>query len=809
MKLSLNWIKKYADLPADLTMARLSYDLTMSTVEVEDAVSLADNLAGLVVGRILTVEPHPDADKLRVCTVDVGDPAPSTIVCGGVNLAPAQLVVVAKPGAWVRWHGEGEPVEIKPAKLRGVMSFGMICASGEIGLAELFPTTRQAEIMDISEFDAKPGAPLAEALGLDDIILEIDNKSMTNRPDLWGHYGMARELAAIYKCPLKPIEAASFPGMTEELKVEIKDAERCSRYVGLVIKNISSVPSPFELKSLIWRVGMRPINLPVDITNYVMLATGQPTHGFDKKHIAGGIYVRRAYEGEKLQLLDGETLDLTTEDLVIADEKSPVGLAGVMGGKLDSILDDTTELILEVASFDALGIRRTSQRFDVRTEASARYEKSIDPQRVDAAVAIAAEAFGKYFPEMRITAHTDVYPRPLENAKVEVSLDFLRKRLGKELTAGEVVDILSPLGFKTETDGDRLLVEAPSWRSTGDISLPDDILEEVARLMGYENFEFSAPTVLLDKAVNQRVPDMERAIREYLAFRCGMQEIFTYPWIGDEYVGAAGADTKEMLELSTPPAPDESRLRSTLVPGLLKAVATNIRYFTDFRIFEMTQVFFDRSYKSISGTDELLPEMARRLGGAFVGADARQLFREAKGVLEYMHRAAQMERLGFSQQEKPAWADDKLWVNVTAGGEVIGALALVSPKSAKASGIKRSLTVIFELDVEKLTPLPSRQNEFVHLPEYPLADFDLSIVFDENVGWAEIEAIARKADLVKDVKFIDEYRGAQVGDGKKSVSFRIWVGSDKGTLTSEQIENVSKQVVKKIGKKFGGDVRGA
>ena len=238
-------------------------------------------------------------------------------------------------------------------------------------------------------------------------------------------------------------------------------------------------------------------------------------------------------------------------------------------------------------------------------------------------------------------------------------------------------------------------------------------------------------------------------------------------------------------------------------------MATNIRYFTDFRIFEMTQVFFDRNYKSISGTDELLPEMARRLGGAFVGADARQLFREAKGVLEYMHRAAQMERLGFSQQEKPAWADDKLWVNVTAGGEVIGALALVSPKSAKASGIKRSLTVIFELDVEKLTPLPSRQNEFVHLPEYPLADFDLSIVFDENVGWAEIEAIARKADLVKDVKFIDEYRGAQVGDGKKSVSFRIWVGSDKGTLTSEQIENVSKQVVKKIGKKFGGDVRGA
>ncbi|MFR5881137.1 MAG: phenylalanine--tRNA ligase beta subunit-related protein, partial [Cloacibacillus evryensis] len=255
----------------------------------------------------------------------------------------------------------------------------------------------------------------------------------------------------------------------------IKDAERCSRYVGLVIKNISSVPSPFELKSLIWRVGMRPINLPVDITNYVMLATGQPTHGFDKKHIAGGIYVRRAYEGEKLQLLDGETLDLTTEDLVIADEKSPVGLAGVMGGKLDSILDDTTELILEVASFDALGIRRTSQRFDVRTEASARYEKSIDPQRVDAAVAIAAEAFGKYFPEMRITAHTDVYPRPLENAKVEVSLTSCVSASAKSLPRARWW--ISFRRSASKRNGWRQACRSAFMAFTGDISLPDDILE--------------------------------------------------------------------------------------------------------------------------------------------------------------------------------------------------------------------------------------------------------------------------------------------------------------------------------------------
>ena len=577
MKLSLNWIKRYVDLPADLTMDKLAYDLTMCTVEVEDATNIGESLAGLVVGKILTVDKHPDADKLRVCTVDVGDPEPSVIVCGGINLAPQQLVAVAKPGAWVKWHGEGDPVEIKPAKLRGVMSYGMICASGEIGLADLFPTTQPAEIMDITEFAAAPGTPLADALDLNDVILEIDNKSMTNRPDLWGHYGMARELAAIYKCPLKPIEPVELPEMSEELKVEILDDARCTRYTGYIIKGIKNVPSPFSLKSMLWRVGQRPINLPVDITNYIMFATGQPTHGFDRKHITGGIYVRRAYEGEQLVLLDGETLTLTAEDLVIADEKTPVGLAGVMGGKLDSILEDTNELILEIANFTPLGIRRTSQRFELRTDASSRYEKGIDPQRVDDAAAVALAAFKEYFPESQVTAHTDVYPRPLDCAVVEVGLDFLRKRLGRDLSAADVEEILDRLGFKTEECGGVLRITAPSWRSTGDISLPDDILEEVARLMGYVNFPFIAPTVTLDHAINQRGPQLERAVREYLAFRCNMQEIFTYPWIEDTYIEASGVDTSDMLELSTPPAPEERRLRSTLVPGLLGAVVTNLR----------------------------------------------------------------------------------------------------------------------------------------------------------------------------------------------------------------------------------------
>lgn len=809
MKLSFNWIKKYVDLPENLTIEKLAYDLTMCTVEVEDAEDFKEKFAGLVVGKILKVEPHPDADKLRICTVDTGDVEPSIIVCGGINLSENQLVVVAKPGAWVRWHGEGEPVEIKPAKLRGVKSYGMICSSSEIGLSDLFPASCDGEITDLTSFDAPAGMPIAEALGLDDFILEIDNKSMTNRPDLWGHYGMARELAAIYGCELKPIEKVTLPITDGGLEVKIDCPERCSRYSAIIIENIENKPSPYELQSMLWRVGIRPINLPVDITNYVMLATGQPTHGFDKNHIDGAIHVRTASVGEELELLDNEVLELTTEDLVIADKKAPVALAGVMGGKTDSILPETTSIILEVANFHPLSIRRTSKRFDIRTEASARYEKGIDPQRVDDAVNVAVAMFEEYFPKVEFTGYVDNYPVKLEKAEVNVSLSFLTKRLGRELSVADVRKTLGLLGFKVENDNDNLTVIAPSWRSTGDISLPDDILEEVARLMGYENFEFVAPEIKLEHMVNQRDVDMERAIREYLAFRCEMQEIFTYPWIEDEYINAAKVDIDEMLVLDTPPAPDESHLRSTLIPGLLKSTESNLRYFDNFRIFELTQVFFNRNFKAINDTAEKLPEMARSLAGAFVGNDPIQLFREAKGVIEYMYRVVQMKPLTFDRKTKPLWAEDKLWLSIMLDDKELGCIGLATPKTLKDSGIKHANVVMFELNVEELEPLASRDNEFKHLSAYPLVDFDLSVVFDENVKWTDIERFALKTNYVQNVIFVEEYRSESLGDNKKSVTFRIQIGSEERTMTSEDIDTASKQVIKKMNKKLGGEIRGA
>ena len=392
MKLSLSWIKDYVNLPEDTDLKKLAYDLTMDTVEVEDVEFLADRFENMIVGVINAVEPHPDADKLRVCKVDIGGGEIKDIVCGGINLAEGMRVAVACPGAVVRWHGEGDPVVIKNAKLRGVASFGMICASDEIGLGDLFPASQEAEILDLSAFEVPAGTPIAKALDLEDVLLEIDNKSMTNRPDLWGHYGIAREIAALYNLPLKEIKPY-VADCSSEFSVDIDDPDRCPRYIGVEMSGVSVKPAPYKMQSRIWKVGMRPINALVDITNYVMLATGNPTHAFDKTRISDHIVVRRAKDNEKLLLLNDKELELCSDDLVITDSEGPVALAGVMGGAKDSILPTTEQVILEVANFESTGIRRTALRYDNRTEASSRYEKAVDPERCDQALALSMELF--------------------------------------------------------------------------------------------------------------------------------------------------------------------------------------------------------------------------------------------------------------------------------------------------------------------------------------------------------------------------------------------------------------------------------
>ena len=810
MKVSLNWIKDYVDLPADMDLKRLAYDLTMSTVEVEDTIELGKQFDHMVVGRIKTIEQHPNADKLKVCKTDIGGEV-KDIVCGGSNLTEGMKVAVALPGAMCKWHGEGELVEIKKSKLRGVESYGMICGAVEIGLADLFPTKEEAHILDLSEFDAPAGTPLADALDLNDIILEIDNKSMTNRPDLWGHYGIARELAALYGLPLKPIAPYQSDVGQGSLTVTVEDTERCPRYVAASIENLYVKPATYQMQSRIWKVGMRPINALVDVTNYVMLATGQPTHAFDSDHIAGHIIVRRAAEGEKLLLLNSKELPLSTDDLVIADDAGAVGLAGVMGGAKDSILPETSRVILEVANFDAKGIRRTALRYDNRTEASARYEKAIDPERCDQALAMSMALFAELYPEMKVTGLSDLYPKHLENAEIDVTLSWLERRLGKSLTPGDVKHKMELLGYQVTFDGDNMHVVVPTWRSTGDVSIKADIMEEVARMYGYENFEAAPITTSFDGAINQLDKDLERKIKEYLSFRCGMQEIFTYPWMDELYVNAVLQSTDGILALSTPPSPAERFVRSSLLPNLCKAVVKNERYFDEFAIYETAQVFRDENYTTPYDPREKLPSQRKHVAGAFVcgGKDVTTLFRKAKGVLEMMPRYTHMEGFTFKQVEKPVWADNVVWLNVYLGEERIGDLALLSKKVSMECGIKNLNVMLFELDQDCLKPFRSRTNSFTHLPEYPMTEYDISVLLPGEVKWEDMAQTIRgvKSELFHGAHFVDEYRGKQVPDGKKSVTVRLAIGSKEKTLTSAEIEDVANGVINKLVKRFGAELR--
>ncbi len=811
MKVSLNWIRDYVQLPADADLKKLAYDLTMSTVEVEDTIELAKQFDHMVVGVINTIEQHPNADKLRVCMTDIGGRVES-IVCGGSNLREGMKVAVALPGAVCRWHGEGEPVEIKKSKLRGVDSYGMICGAVEIGLADLFPTKEEAHILDLSDFDAPAGTPLADALDLNDIILEIDNKSMTNRPDLWGHYGIAREIAALYDLPMK-----EFPHFdrnvenTSGFHVTVEDAERCPRMTGTQIENVCVKPAPYWMQVRIWKTGMRPINALVDITNYVMLATGQPSHAYDSDHIAGHIIVRRAKAGETLTLLNGKELPLSTDDLTIADDAGIVGLAGVMGGAKDSILPTTSKVILEIANFQAAGIRRTALRYDNRTEASARYEKAIDPERCDQAFDLSMQLLGQLYPEMKVTGLVDEYPQHLKQAEIDVPLSWLERRLGKRLPPEEIRHKMELLGYGISFDGDNMHVVVPTWRSTGDVSIQADIMEEVARMYGYENFEAEPITTTFDGAINQLDKDLERRIKEYLAIRCGMQEIFTYPWMEESYVNAVLQSTEGILSLSTPPSPAERFVRSSLLPNLCKAVVKNERYFDEFSIFETAQVFRDENYTSPYDPREKLPSQRKNVAGAFVTTDKdiTSLFRKAKGVVEMMARYVHMEALTFRQTEKPVWADNVVWLNICRGEEKVGDLALLSKKVSMACGIKNLNVMLFQLDQDSLVPLKSRTNTFTHMAEYPMTDYDISLLLDGSVQWKDVLQTVGgiKSELLHGASFVDEYRGKQVPAGKKSLTLRLSIGSKEKTLTSSEIEEVASNVLNKIAKRFGAELR--
>ncbi len=597
MRVSLNLIKKYIDLPKDITNDKIAYDLTLRTVEVEKVENIGDKFHDIVVGKILEVKPHPNADRLRICITDIGLDEPVQIVCGGSNLYDGEMVVVSKPGAEVVWHGEGEPVKVSATKMRGEASFGMICAAGEIYLSDFFPNEGETEIIDLAGFDVKPGDDIKAVFEMDDTVLEIDNKSLSNRPDLWGHLGIARELSTIYNIPLKELEVFKLEENLPKYDVTIDEPSKCNRYVGVEIDNVYEKKSPMWMQSFLTKTGQRPINAIVDITNYVMTVVGQPLHAFDKTHVGGEkIIVRNAKENEELLLLDGNTIKLTKDDLVICDNSDAMALAGIRGGKKDSILPDTKGIVLEVANFTPSTIRKTERRFQEKTDSSIRYEKGIDTQRVDQGLNLALNLIKEIFPESKIIKYSDVYLNETKKNNIKVSEEFLDTRLGKKIDKKVIERILTSLGYEVTLKNGVYELIVPSWRSTGDVTLKDDVMGDIARILSFNSFEAKPITITIDHAIKQNKFLLDRRIREYLYNRNGFYEIYTYPWIDEKYIKATCIDPTNLVKLATPPAPELAYLRCSLIPGMLEAISKNLRYYDEFKLYEIKEVYKKGEY---------------------------------------------------------------------------------------------------------------------------------------------------------------------------------------------------------------------
>lgn len=817
MKISVNWLRDFVSITADTNLKELAHTFTLRTAEVEHTENTAELFDNIVVGQIKKIEPHPNADKLKIARTDVGTGELLQIVCGGPNIAEGMYVAVALKGARVRWHGEGELVTMENTKIRGVESFGMICAGEEIGLA---PTPEG--ILDLSTLNAgnnggfTPGQPLAQALHLHDFIFEIDNKSITHRPDLWGHYGIAREMAAItsekLRVPNTKVEYPASEGSKNVLTVSVKNKKLCPRYIGVLMEKIKIEPSPAWMQKRLETVGYRPINNIVDATNYVMAELGQPMHAFDANKIEGGIVVRTAKDGEEIQTLDGAARKLTKDMLVIADRANPIAIAGIMGGALSEISPETTRVILESANFHPTSVRKTSTKLGLRTEAVQRFEKSLDPVLAETAMDRLCEIILQICPQARIASpKIDVVSYKTKPLKTKLDMERLRAKIGKNIASEEAIRILESLEFKiVKTTGGKsikkLEIEIPSFRATKDVSMEDDIVEEIARIHGYENIT----PLLPDLPARLPEENIERVLkhraRQILSYGLGYTEVYNYSFYSKKEIEKTLLLEEIHEKVENYLSEEQTHMRVSLVPNMLKNVAENLKSFPKFKIYEI-----GRTYHNLQ---EYFPIEEKNICGMVVTTDKKteEVFYEAKGALEkllsYYNSASFEMRPGQSHCPCAHPAKYAAWYD-KATNEEIARVYELHPLVAKNFNLEKTRVGVFEVNFTLLAAKGFKLNKYKPLSKYPEITFDVSVIVNKNTEIGALERSIRKADrtLIKTVELFDLYTGQNIGEDRKAAAFSITLSANDRTLTDEEMKRVQQSIFKNL-QEIGGEIRG-
>ena len=576
MFLSMNWISDFVDL-SGLDKTKLISQFSLSTAEVENEIFYkGSDISGIVVAEIMSVEDHPESKKLHLLKVDAGNGELTDVVCGAPNVRVGMKTAFAQVGAKI-----GE-IEIAPRPLAGHMSYGMCCSEKEIGISD-----ENSGIMDITE-DVANGTDIKELYEIDDIIFEVDNKSLTNRPDLWGHYGIAREFATLAKRPLKPLETVALEEFDNLPKVDLKiEDPLCQRYSCLQVENISKTVSPVNMRIRLFYCGMRGINLLADLTNYLMLEMGQPMHAFDSRKVEK-IRIKRFADKFTFQTLDGVERNIDENTLMICNDNTPVAIAGIMGGLDSEIVDDTTTLTLESATFDAVSIRKSTVRLAHRTDASMRYEKCLDPEMTVPAIARFVKLLKDIDPDVKVvSALTDEVAFKYDTINLDFNKSFVDKYTGIEIPNDTIVETLTALGFAVNCEGDNFSVTVPSWRATKDVTMKADIIEEITRIYGYDNFDINTALAPLYPVRADIEKSVEDRIKDILVKRYSLHELHSYIWAYYDEFKALGIEIEDNVKLVNATNPNIETIRKSIVPTQLCQVKYNTGYSADFGVFEI------------------------------------------------------------------------------------------------------------------------------------------------------------------------------------------------------------------------------
>ncbi|MBU0727123.1 phenylalanine--tRNA ligase subunit beta [Patescibacteria group bacterium] len=788
MKISLDWLSDYIDI-TEKDHEKIKDIITANSAEIETMERQGDHLENVIVGKVIELKPHPNADRLTLCTVFDGEEK-YKVVCGGSNLKDGMLVAYAKVGAVVRWHGS-EVMKLEKVKLRGEESFGMICAGEEIGLDDMFPAKHEHEIVDLSSLDLKVGAPLAKALGLDDVVLDVDNHAITNRADLFSHRGFAREFVANNLGKWKKQKEFKMPtsGSPSPVTIDIKDKDVCSRYASVYMTGIEIAESPDWMKKRLSACGIRPISNMVDITNYIMLELGMPLHAFDVDQVKGKKWVmRKSKKGEKVITLDEQEHELMDGVIVLDDGHEIFDLCGIMGGYTSGINEKTEKILLHSPVYHPTLVRRAMRSLGHISDASIVYEKGVDTELALVGLERAVQLILELCPNAKVASKvTDIQNIKPEKREINLRTSQINRLVGTKIDDKKVEKILDDLGFSFTKSKDGHKVSIPSFR-LGDVSREADLIEEIARIYGYDNIPSITPAMDISPiSVNYR-RELEKKARDKLVAR-GFDEIYTFAFLGPELLAKCLMEANsESIEVENPISADMSLMKQSLLPRMLETITDNLRYKNQFRLFELNPLYNKKGNSH---------EEKSALIATVIGED----FRTLQGIIDMGDIIPAKDNV--APHMHPGRTGE-----VVLRGQRVGYIYEVHPQVLKNFDIKSTVSV-FELDIEALHNMDyDARPKYKEFSKFPAVQLDISVAIPKKDLAADYFKSIQAVDktLISNVELIDEYTGEKISADKRALTYSITYQAKDRTLTEQEVDTIHKQVISKL-KAKGAEIR--